>query len=300
MPVSQPPILVFPGMGNECVGMSAGWQDQLEWAATVVAAEQHSGQPLRRWMQEGPESKLRAQRHAPNATMAHSVGVYRSHRAAGLPLPAAASGHSLGFFSAIVSAGVVPLEAVLDLVLNCEDLADAEFGQGSMGMAFLIGMPEAEVREAVAGRTDVVLSNLNGKANFSLSGEARALAALVEELAPRCLKAGMLPVQQPLHGPHMAPLLPALSRRLAAIRPAEPDFPLICMLDGRKITSGAEAWSEAIASVALAVDWPKVVTALGGFEGEWYECGFGTQLTRLTRWLARDRIVGSLQQPPSK
>lgn len=300
MPVSQPPILVFPGMGNECVGMSAGWQDQMEWAATVAAAEQHSGQPLRRWMQEGPESKLRAQRHAPNATMAHSVGVYRSHRAAGLALPVAASGHSLGFFSAIVCAGVVPLEAVQDLVLNCEDLADAEFGQGSMGMAFLIGMPEAEVREAVAGRTDVVLSNLNGKANFSLSGEAGALAAMVEELAPRCLKAGMLPVQQPLHGPHMASLLPALSRRLAVIRPVDPDFPLVSMHDGRMITSGVDAWSEAIASVTLAVDWPKVVAALGGFEGEWYECGFGTQLTRLTRWLARDRIVGSLQQPPSK
>lgn len=299
MPSAQPSILLFPGMGSECVGMSAGWEEREEWIASLATAEAHTGLPLRRWMKEGPESKLRAQRHAPNATLAHSVGVYRSHLAAGLAPPVAASGHSLGFFSALVAAGVVPLEAPMDLVQNCEDLADAAFGQGSMGMAFLIGLPEAEVRQALAAWPGVVLSNLNGKANFSLSGESRTLRALVEELAPRCLKAGLLPVQQPLHGPHMAPLLPQLRRRLGSIRPQDPRFTLVGMQDGRRISSGAEAWAEAIDSVALPVDWPTVVTALGGFDGEWCECGFGTQLTRLTRWLDRDRQVRSLQLPPA-
>jgi [acyl-carrier-protein] S-malonyltransferase len=286
-------------MGSECVGMSGGWEERAEWATTLAAAEWHTRMPLRTWMKEGPESRLSAQRHAPNAILAHSVGVYRSHLAAGLAQAAAASGHSLGFFSAIVAAGVVPLEAPMDLVQNCEDLADAAFGKGEMGMAFLIGLTEPEVRQAIGAWPGVVLSNINGKANFSLSGECRDLQALVEELAPRCLKAGMLPVQQPLHGSHMAPLLPELRKRLKSIRPQEPRFPLICMQDGRRITSGAEAWAEAIASVALPVDWPTVVRALGEFEGEWCECGFGTQLTRLTRWLDRDRLVRSLQKPPT-
>ena len=292
------PVVLFPGMGSECVGMSGGWEGRPEWEAILDGAETHSGQPLRRWMRDGPEAELKAQRHSPNATLAHSTAVFHSHRAAGLPLPAAASGYSLGFFASLVAAEVIQLEVAMDLIACTEDLADAAFGAGTMGMAFVIGLAEEDIRKVIRVRPDVVLSNRNGTSNFSLSGPIPALESLVTELLPHCLKAGLLPVQQPLHGPHMAALIPKIKQAMGSVQPKAPVFPLISMWDGRLIGNGPEAWEEAIESIGRAVDWPKLATALKEFPGEWLECGVGSQLAHLTRWLVRDRTLRSLQSPP--
>ena len=70
------------------------------------------------------------------------------------------------------------------------------------------------------------------------------------------------------------------------------------MSDGSFLRTGAQAWKEAVSSVARPVDWPAVVGALSGFAGPWLECGHGSQLSGLTRWIDRNRLVESLQSPP--
>ncbi len=295
--LTTPSVLLFPGQGTEAVGMSAGWEGHTAWLETIRAAEVHTGYPLRRLMTEGPLADLRFQRHAPCAVLAHSVGMYRAWRAAGLPLPAAATGHSMGFYSALVAAEVVPLEAALDLLATVEALSEAAFRDRPMGMAFLIGLPELEVRQALLAHPALVLSNRNGQAQFTVSGPADELQLLVEALRPAAFKAGLLPVKHPLHGPHMTALLPALSRRLAGVHPAEPAFPLISHFDGRLLDSGAGAWDEGLASVALPVDWLAVVARLRSLGLPLAECGFGTQLAGLTRWAERSFQVTSLQLP---
>lgn len=273
--------------------MSEGWADCPAWAATLEEAEAHSGLPLRRWMAEGPAEALSAQRHAPYAVIAHSVGLFRAHRAAGMPRPGVATGHSLGFLSAVVAAGVVSLGEMFRLVDAVEALGGARFPDH--GMAFFIGLQEGPLREALMGQPGLELSNLNGKANFTVSGPRPGLEALVAALQPQVLKAGLLPVRHPLHGSAMAPLLPALGRRLADVCPQAPEFPLCSFSDGRTLSTAEEIWDEAMVSIALPVRWPLVVAALG--EGGRFECGFGTQLANLTRWLDRERGVDSLQGP---
>ena len=290
-------ILLFPGQGTEAVGMSVPWAANEAWNATLEAAERITGYALRKLMAEGPIEDLRFQRHAPCAVLSHSVGLYRAHRAAGMPVPVAATGHSMGFFSAAVAAGAVPLESALDLIAAVEDESEARFSAAAMGMAFVIGLGESDVQAALSRHPDLALSNRNGKAQFTISGPKAALEAFVEELRPAALKAGLLPVQHPLHGPHMVPLVPAVARRLAGVAPAPPDFPLVSHFDGRLLRTGAEIWDEALAGPALPVDWPRVVAALKALGAPLAECGFGTQLAGLTRWADRDLAVRSLQSP---
>ena len=289
--------LLFPGQGTEAVGMSAPWAADEAWNATLEAAERCTGYALRKLMAEGPIEDLRFQRHAPCAVLSHSVALYRAHRAAGMPVPIAATGHSMGFFSAVVAAGVVPLEAALDLISAVEEESETRFGAGAMGMAFVIGLGEDEVQAALARHPALALSNRNGKAQFTVSGPKAALEAFVADLKPSALKCGLLPVQLPLHGPHMVPLVPAVARRLAGLKPSEPAFPLLSHLDGRLLRRGTEIWDEAIASPALPVDWLRVVAALKALGAPLAECGFGSQLTGLTRWADRDLTVRSLQAP---
>ena len=299
MPMSGPaPLLLFPGQGTEAVGMSAGWEAQGAWGDTVRAAEVHTGYPLQRLMAEGPLEDLRFQRHAPCAVLAHSVGVFRAWRGAGLPLPVAATGHSMGFYSALVAADVVPIEIALDLLSAVEDASEAAFAERPMGMAFVIGVPELDVRKALLVHSNLVLSNRNGQAQFTVSGPVDELEPLMATLQPMAFKAGLLPVRHPLHGPHMAALLPAISRRMGAAQPAAPAFPLISHFDGRMLSTGPEAWDEGLASVALPVDWLAVVARLRLLGAPLAECGYGTQLAGLTRWAERSFLVSSLQTPP--
>jgi [acyl-carrier-protein] S-malonyltransferase len=298
--LNHPSVLLFPGQGTEALGMAAGWEALGPWADTVRAAEVHTGYPLRRLMAEGPLEDLRFQRHAPCAVLAHSVGVYRAWREAGLPLPVAAAGHSMGFYSALVAAGVVPLEVALDLLSAVEDASGAAFADRPMGMAYVIGVPELEVRMALLAHPALVLSNRNGQAQFTVSGPVDELEPLVATLQPTAFKAGLLPVRHPLHGPHMAALLPAISRRMVTARPAEPAFPLISHFDGRMLSTGSEAWDEGLASVALPVDWLAVVARLRVLGSSLVECGQGNQLAGLTRWAERSFQVSSLQVPPQQ
>ena len=293
----SPVTLLFPGQGTEAVGMSAPWVANEAWSATLEAAERHTGYALRKLMAEGPIEDLRFQRHAPCAVLSHSVGIYRAHRGAGMPVPIAATGHSMGFFSAVVASGVVPLEAALDLITAVEEESEARFGTGAMGMAFAIGLAETEVQAALTRHPELALSNRNGKAQFTVSGPKAALETFVAELKPSALKCGLLPVQLPLHGPHMVPLVPAVARRLAGVKPSEPAFPLISHFDGRLLRRGAEIWDEAIASPALPVDWLRVVATLKELGAPLAECGFGNQLTGLTRWADRKLSIVSLQNP---
>ena len=289
-------LLLFPGQGTEAVGMSAGWETQAAWVATLEAAEAYTGFPLRRLMAEGPLDELRRQRRAPYIVLAHSVGMYRACRAAGMALPKAAVGHSMGSYSALVAAEVVPLEAALDLFNAVEDLSEAAFAGRPMGMAFFIGVAELDLRAALTARPELVLSNRNGKAQFTVSGPREGLKALVAELGPGALKAGLLPVQHPLHGPHMASLLPAIARRMAGVQPAAPTFPLISHFDGRLLETGPAAWDDGLASVALPVDWLAVVARLGRLGAPLAECGHGTQLAGLTRWADRELGVTNLSR----
>ena len=293
-------LLLFPGQGTEAVGMSAGWEAQGAWGDTVRAAEVHTGYPLRHLMAEGPLEDLRFQRHAPCAVLAHSVGVFHVWREAGLSLPVAAAGHSMGFYSALVAAGVVPIETALDLLSAVEDASEAAFAGRPMGMAFVIGVPELEVRKALLVHPTLALSNRNGQAQFTVSGPVDELEPLVAALQPLALKAGLLPVRHPLHGPHMVALLPAISRRMATARPAAPAFPLISHFDGRMLSTGPEAWDEGLASVALPVDWLAVVARLRVLGSPLAECGHGTQLAGLTRWAERSFQVASLQSQPEQ
>lgn len=295
MPTHTPIALLFPGQGTEALGMSAGWESNEAWVRTLEAAERVSGFPLRRLMSEGPLEALRADRCAPCAVVAHSVGLFQAHLEAGMPMPVLAAGHSLGLFSAVVAANVMPLEGVFDLINAVEDLSEAYFGRETHGMAFFIGLTELELRQALVGHPELVLSNFNGQAQFTVSGPRSALGSLVEALGPQAMKSGLLPVRHPLHGVHMVPLLPAVTRRLIRWTPSVPDFSLLSHADGRSLTSGPEIWDEAIVSVGLPVCWPAVVRSLRSLGHSAFECGHGAQLANLTRWADRQLQVVSLQ-----
>jgi len=102
---------VFPGQGSQKVGMGRGWAEGQDAARQAFAeADAALGESLSKLCFEGPESELQLTRNTQPTILATSVAALRGLRAAAPGLePAYLAGHSLGEYSALVTAGVLSL-----------------------------------------------------------------------------------------------------------------------------------------------------------------------------------------------
>ena len=110
---------VFAGQGSQSVGMLGA----LALAAPAVRptfdeASRVLGYDLWQLVSAGPEEALNATEHTQPAMLAAGVAVWRAWRARGGALPAVASGHSLGEFTALVCAGALDYPAAHTSAVN--------------------------------------------------------------------------------------------------------------------------------------------------------------------------------------
>src|SRR5712675_261226 len=100
---------LFPGQGSQKVGMGAGLAHEFPAARRVFEeADGALGFALSRLCFEGPEDQLQLTANTQPAILATSVAAARALGARGVE-PQWVAGHSLGEYSALVTAGVLSL-----------------------------------------------------------------------------------------------------------------------------------------------------------------------------------------------
>src|SRR5690606_31933244 len=87
--------------------------------------------------------------------------------------PAACAGHSLGEFSALVIAGVLPFEAAFSLVQARARLMAERAPEGAM--AAVLGLEPDAIAAALPG--DAWVANFNGPAQTIISGTVAGIEA---------------------------------------------------------------------------------------------------------------------------
>ncbi|HXF96553.1 MAG TPA: ACP S-malonyltransferase, partial [Gemmatimonadales bacterium] len=105
-----------PGQGAQKVGMAKDLAERFPAAREVLQAVDDALEtPLSRLMFEGPDEDLTATHNAQPAILAHSAAVFAVVRECGGRVVAAA-GHSLGEYSAYVTAGALEATEAAKLV----------------------------------------------------------------------------------------------------------------------------------------------------------------------------------------
>ena len=138
--------MVFPGQGSQSVGMQADLAAEYPVVQqTYAEASDILEYDLWSLVQTGPAEKLAATEITQPAMLTAGTAAFRVWRAAGGAAPDQVAGHSLGEYSALVSAGAISFEDALQVVM-VRGLEMARAGEIAPGaMAVIIGADEGQI-----------------------------------------------------------------------------------------------------------------------------------------------------------
>lgn len=281
--------LLFPGQGSQEPGMG---RDLAEANADIMAlwkkAERISGHPLRDiYWSDDTAAMARTNYLQPALTVAN-MAVWM--HLAGKCQPMAAAGHSLGEYSALAAAGVLPLDAVLELVSLRGRLMNEADPDSKGAMAAVLKLNAAQVTECIeearqASGELLVVANYNTPAQFVASGTQKAITALQECVKVRKGRALPLAVSGAFHSPLLAEAAAEMEKAIHALPRStwnNARFPVFTNTTGKGFTDANALQNELCKQMTSSVFWVDTVQNLFSAGARHFvECGPKNVLSRM-------------------
>lgn len=248
--------LLFPGQASQYVGMGKDLYENHERARLLFdAANDIMGTDLRQICFEGPAEELKQTKYTQPAIFVHSVIMAEL---LGIT-PDAAAGHSLGEYSALVTAGALTFEDGLRLVKKRGELMQ-ESGTRSPGtMAAVIGAEADLVEEAcneAASAGIVQAANFNSPGQIVISGSIEGVDRAMEVLKAKGVR---LVKKLPVSGAFHSPLMQYAQDELGAVLDATPindaRFPVYTNVTALPVRAAADIRDNLLRQVTSPVLW---------------------------------------------
>lgn len=288
---------VFPGQGAQFVGMGKNLYDENAMAHDLFEqANDILGFRITDLMFAGTDEDLRQTKVTQPAIFLHSVILAKS--LGDEFRPDMVAGHSLGEFSALVSAGAMNFADGLKLVAARAHAMQRACELKPSTMAAVLALPDETV-EAVCAEIPgtVVCANYNCPGQIVISGEIESIDAACEKLlaagAKRALK---LKVGGAFHSPCMEPARAELAEAIAATEIHVPVCPVFQNVDALPHTDPAEIKANLIAQLTAPVRWTQTVrNMIAAGATEFVELGPGKVLQGLVSKIDRNVTVSGMQ-----
>jgi len=250
---------LFTGQGAQAVGMLNGFAGNPVVDQTVQEASDALGFDLKHLIAEGPKEDLDLTTNTQPVMLTAAVAVYRAWIAAGGPVPSVVAGHSLGEYSALVAAGVIPFADAVPLVrFRAQSMQDAvPVGQG--GMAVILGLQAADVHAvcAEAAQGEVVEAvNFNEPTQIVIAGHTAAVERACEIAKAKGAKRAMkLSVSAPFHSSLLKPASDRLRSYMAELKFAVPQIDVINNVDVAVLNDPEQIKDALVRQAAGPVRW---------------------------------------------
>ncbi|SBW09055.1 Malonyl CoA-acyl carrier protein transacylase [uncultured delta proteobacterium] len=260
-----PTAILFPGQGSQESGMGRDLAEASREAMdTWKQAERASGLELRAIYWEGEDGAMADTRALQPALTVVNLNLWRV--LSGKITPAATAGHSLGEYSSLAAAGVLGVDAVLELVaLRGRLMAEADpEGKGTMAAMLKISLADAESAVAdVASATGemIGIANYNTPGQYVASGTKAAIAALQEAVKARKGRALPLPVSGAFHSPLMKEAATEMAKALEKTSWSPAKFAVYPNVTGRATTDQRELKSLLLDQMTSSVRWIDTISS---------------------------------------
>ena len=282
---------LFPGQGSQYVGMVKDlFENSVEAREIILTADDVLGINLSYIMFNGPIEELRQTEYTQPAIFLHSIVLASLIRTISA---AAAAGHSLGEYSALVSAGAIQIHDAVKIV-RTRGQAMQQAGIDNPGiMAAIIGLHTEEVEnicKQASSKGIVQCANFNSPGQIVISGSIDGVHKAME----LCKSGGAklvkeLVVSGAFHSPLMESAKNKLKNTLDIANFYNAKFPVYANVNAKPVKSKDEIKNNLFEQVTSPVQWEKTIVNMieDGYD-EFYEVGPGNVLQGLLKRINPD------------
>lgn len=216
--------VVFPGQGSQKPGMARDFFDEFETAKRIFQEGSDAcGEDLGRiCFEEDP--RLDLTEFTQPAILTAEIAMLRALSERYAFQPEYFAGHSLGEYTALVAAGVIPFSDAVQIVRKRGALMQRAVptGIGAMAAIILADIETSGVREIVKSN-GAELANLNSLDQYVISGKKESVESAAKQIEQKFADAGvnvvMLNVSAPFHSSLMRVIEPEFKAFLESFSP---------------------------------------------------------------------------------
>jgi len=290
-------VFTFPGQGSQKSGMGEVWREHPSWEL-IAEASSVLGRDIEPLLLSTPDDELTRTDNAQLSTFLTSLVVLDAVERLGVE-PAAAAGHSLGEYTALVASGTLAFDDGLRLVAE-RGAAMLEATTARTGtMAAVLGLDDDDVEVACARvEGDVWVANYNAPGQVVIAGDPDAVAQaslIAKELGAK--KVMSMAVSGAFHTPFMAPARDRLRDAInkTEMRPA--DIGVYANVDAR--SHNGDEWTDLLnAQLCSPVRWRQTLLNLQNAGAKTFiELGPGSVLTGMAKRTVSDCNTLSVSTP---
>lgn len=294
---------LYPGQGSQKVGMG---KELLQMDAALFEryfrqGERVAGQPIAHFCLEGPLDMLSQTHIAQPALFTYSLALTDYAISLGL-VPDMVAGHSLGEYTAAVTAGAISFHEGLSLVCARGRLMKQQQDSQPGAMAAVLGLAKNNLEQLCQeiSRHDLVLvTNWNAPGQLVVSGTESGVQQLIEAVrAAGEGKAIRLPVRGAFHSPLMNNVQVVMDSLTRDLRWRDAALPLVGNVAGDVLIRGQGIRRELVEQITSPVQWVLCVEQLLKCGCDTLiELGSGQVLTKLVRLIAPQVTAIALDTP---
>lgn len=248
---------LFPGQGSQKVGMLADLIQTSPSAAKRLADIDRlllraGSEPCSQWIFSdslAPEESLESTQ---TAMLAADLCAWEIVKDWGLT-PDFLLGHSFGEYAALVSAGVIDLEAAVSITrARSQAVADCQHATGAM---LSISAKVNEIRSVLAGRPGLYISHANSPQQTVVAGSEQQIREFAAEIKSRGIPSLQVPVTSPFHTPLLESAQSRLQIALGQHRWRPPRLPLLSSVSGRFVADRDEIIANLTHQLTMPLNW---------------------------------------------
>jgi [acyl-carrier-protein] S-malonyltransferase len=284
---------LFPGQGSQFPGMGKElYESNSDAKIMFESANEILGYSISELMFSGTDEDLKQTKVTQPAIFLHSVILAQSLGSSFQPDMVA--GHSLGEFSALVSAKAMSFEDGLRLVKARAFAMQKACEINPSTMAAILNLDDKVVEdicaEVSAGGEIVVAANYNCPGQLVISGSINGINIACEKMkAAGAKRALVLPVGGAFHSPLMEPARAELAAAIAAVEIKSPICPIYQNVHAMPETDAAKIKENLIAQLTAPVRWTQTIqNMVTDGATRFIEVGPGKVLQGLVKKISKD------------
>jgi len=294
--------VIFPGQGSQLVGMGKDLHDKYSLVKDLFQeADDTLGFSLSSLILNGPKENLDLTENTQPAIFLISHSIFKLIKEEfNIDLNKAKflAGHSLGEYSALVSAGSLSFSDTLKILKIRGKAMQSSVPKGVGGMVAVLGSEIKTIENLINKNNEkyeCYIANDNSVGQIVLSGNIEDLEKMMVDLKSANIKNIKLPVSAPFHCKLMNKATLVMSEEIKKLNFKEPENTLISNVTGKEISNSRELKDLLIRQIESRVRWREsVLLMINKGVNQFIEIGPGKVLSGLIKRINKNVKVSAI------